>query len=340
MGLGLEKAGFEILYANDVNKDAANTYRTNLHAKVVECGNVMGTDPLDIQKRIKREVDIIVAGTPCQGFSTLGKRNSSDPRNMLFKQVARFVKTFKPKMFLMENVGGMLNMGDGVMFVKIRKAFEEAGYSTTYKLLSASDFGVPQNRKRVFMIGTRGNTKDVRFPRPRGRKITVEEAISDLDFLGVGERSTIYKKHQSTAYQRKMRSGGATLHNHESPCHSERIQKRFARIPSGTNGRSVIERSETGKRDCHRMDPASPSKTVTTLPEDFIHYGKNRVPTVRELARLQSFPDSFVFTGPRTTGGDRRAHSCCQYTQVGNAVPPELACRVFKSLKRTLMASF
>ena len=150
----------------------------------------------------------------------------------------------------------------------------------------------------------------------------------------------IYKKRQTTTYQRRMHLGYALLHNHESPRHSERIQTRFAKIPIGLNGRLVIKKSETSKRDYYRMDPNIPSKTVTTLPEDFIHYAKNRIPTVRELARLQSFPDSFVFTGPRTTGGERRMHSCCQYTQVGNAVPPELAYRVLKSLARTLKQDF
>ena len=118
---------------------------------MVECGNVMKINPRDIQKRIKRDVDIIVAGTPCQGFSLLGRRNSNDPRNGLFKQVVKFVKTIKPKMFLMENVGGLLTMEDGNVFLKIRAMFEDAGYSTTYKVLSASEFGVPQNRKRVFL---------------------------------------------------------------------------------------------------------------------------------------------------------------------------------------------
>ena len=119
MGLGLEQAGFEVLYANDISKDATYTYRTNLHADMVECKDVTRVDMHKLRARIDRPVDIIVAGTPCQGFSMLGKRDPDDPRNAMFKHLARFLAVFQPKAFIMENVAGMLSMRNGLDFAKI-----------------------------------------------------------------------------------------------------------------------------------------------------------------------------------------------------------------------------
>ena len=334
MGLGLEQAGFEVLYANDISEDAANTYRENLSAGVVECKDVKLVRPRKVKEKIGRDrVDLVVAGTPCQGFSTLGKRDPDDPRNALFNHLARFLRAFKPKMFVMENVGGMLAMRGGLDFGRIRKKLESAGYSTTYVTLNASDYGVPQNRERVFLIGTTGDAGGITGPKPAKRKTTVEEAISDLDFLDFGEASSAYEKRPETKYQKKMRKGCRTLLNHKAPRHSRKVRDRFAEIPPGENGRKVVV---MGKRDCYKMDPGSQSRTVTTLPEDSVHYGKDRIPTVRELARIQSFPDWFTFTGPRTTGGRQRRVTCCQYTQVGNAVPPMLARRLFESIRPML----
>lgn len=333
MGLGLEQAGFEVLYANDISRDATSTYRTNLHAGIVECKDIALVNPRVLKKEIGRPVDILVAGTPCQGFSTLGKRNPDDPRNALFKHLARFLKAFKPKMFVMENVGGMLVMRSGRDFARIRGKLEAVGYSTAYVKLNASKYGVPQSRERVFLIGTTGDAAGITGPKPDRSITTVRDAISDLDFLDFGEESATYGKRPETGYQRKMRRGCSSLRNHEAPRHSKKVRDRFAAIPPGRNGRKVVE---MGKRDCYKMDPDSLARTVTTLPEDFVHYEKDRIPTVRELARLQSFPDWFVFTGPRTTGGRQRKVTCCQYTQVGNAVPPMLARRLFESIKLML----
>ncbi len=335
MGLGLENAGFDILYANDINKDATNTYKMNLNAKIVECGDVTKINPNDVQKRIGRKhVDLIVAGTPCQGFSTSGKRNPNDPRNKLFRQLLKFVNTFEPKFFVMENVSGLLSMEEGNVIKKIKKYFLQIGYNVHHKVLSAAEFGIPQNRNRVFIIGTKKEIGyEMLFPRiGKAKQVTVKDALSDLCFLQVGEKSDSYKMKPKSQYQKTMRKNSKRLCNHEAANHSQKVQNRFARIPSGINIRSIIAKKETNKRDCYRLDPKKQSRTVTTLPEDFIHYQKNRIPTVREMARLQSFPDTFVFSGPRTTGGPRRIHQCPQYTQVGNAVPPMMARRVFMTL--------
>jgi len=129
-----------------------------------------------------------------------------------------------------------------------------------------------------------------------------------------------------------MRKNAVALHNHESPNHSEKIQRRFALVPRGKNGKDVLRRFGISKHTYFKLDPSRASRTVTTLPEDFIHYEQNRIPTVREMARLQSFPDDFVFCSKRTTGGRRRKDECPQYTQVGNAVPPLMAEAVFSNI--------
>jgi len=339
MGLGLKKAGFDVLYANDINEDAVKTYRANLKDTLVECGDITKIDPLDVKKKIKNQkIELIVAGTPCQGFSTSGKRNPNDPRNKLFKQLIKFVNEFQPKIFVMENVSGLLNMEDGNTFEHISKSFKAIGYNVHHDILTASDFGVPQNRKRVFIIGTKNKIpKSKLFPKTRKKEtISVEEAISDLAFLGLNAKTNSYKIKPNSKYQKKMRMKSKNIQNHESANHSEKIQKRFAKIPPGIDGRDVLDKSVTSKRDFYRMNPKNPSRTITTLPEDFIHYKLNRIPTVREMARLQSFPDDFIFLGPRTTGGKQRIKSCPQYTQVGNAVPPLMATAVFRKLSRVI----
>jgi DNA (cytosine-5)-methyltransferase 1 len=339
MSLGLEKAGYDVLYANDINIDALKTYKYNFPKVIVEHGDITKIDPHDVKKQLKgKKIHLITAGTPCQGFSMLGRRNPNDPRNKLFKQIIKFVKVIKPKMFVMENVSGLLSMDDGSAFDKIKNYFEEAGYHVKYKVLSAADFGVPQNRNRVFIVGTQKNIPEEKiFPRiKKNMPVTVKEAISDLAFLGIGKKSTKYMIKPKSSFQKMMRKKSPVLYNHESSRHSDVVQKRFAKIPSGKNGRNVLKNSGTKKRDYYRMHPNKTCRTITTIPEDFIHYEKNRIPTVREMARLQSFPDDFIFLGHKMTGGLRRRYDCPQYTQVANAVPPLLAKVVFKNIAKVL----
>jgi len=337
MSLGLENAGYDIVFANDINSDALKTYKHNFPHVLVEHGDITKISPYEVSKKIKRKkIDIIVAGTPCQGFSTSGRRNPNDPRNKLFKQLLKFIEFFKPKMFVMENVSGLLSMEKGNAFEKIKKEFQKAGYNVEHEILSAADFGVPQNRNRVFIIGSKKIiSKKKLYPKPYVIKhVKVDEAISDLCFLGINEKSTSYKKPAKTKYQKLMRKSNLVLSNHESSNHSKRVQQRFSKIPQGMDGRNVLKNTDTNKRDFYRLHPNKISRTITTLPDDYIHYAKNRIPTVRELARLQSFPDRFVFLGPRTTGGKQRIKSCPQYTQVGNAVPPILSEAVFKNIRK------
>lgn len=336
MSLGLKRAGFDIIYANEINPDAVKTYKKNFPDVFVQEGDIKKLNPALIKKQIGK-VDLIAAGTPCQGFSMVGPRSPNDPRNKLFLQLLKFVKTFKPKMFVMENVPGILTTDNGKVIERIINSFSRIGYFIQYKILSASEFGVPQDRKRIIIIGTMKKIPSEKlFPVSKRKKVSVKEALSDLAFLEINEKAIMHRNKPKSSFQSKMRKNTKMIFNHESCNHSIKIQKRFAQIPVGKNGGQVLKNSGTKKRDYYRMHPKRISRTITTIPEDFIHYQQNRIPTVREMARLQSFPDDFEFLGPKMTGGKKRTKSCPQYTQVANAVPPLMAEAVFKKIKLTL----
>lgn len=345
LSLGLEKAGFNILYANEINKDASDTYIKNLvknngHKTYVDTRDIGEVKTSEIRKFTgNKEIHLVAGGPPCQGFSMAGKRDIDDPRNKLFKEMLRIVREIHPPLFLMENVKGILSMDNGKVIKTIKEAFEEKdlGYDVRIEVLKASKFGVPQDRERVFIIGTRiGN--GVLHPRPKKntKAISVKEAIDDLSFLNSGESSTEYKLKTNSAYQRKMKGKNKILHNHQSSKHNKNIIERFSKLKPGQTGKDLPKEYQTKKRTLVRMLPNKPAKTVMTMPDDYIHYKKNRALTVREMARLQSFPDSFVFEGKRTTGGKRRRFEIPQYSQVGNAVPPLLAEKVGEHLIKCL----
>ena len=334
MSLGIKRAGFDIVYANEINADAVKTYQKNFPDVFVQQEDIKKVNPVLLKKKIGK-VDLIAAGTPCQGFSMAGPRNPNDPRNELFLQLLKFVETFKPKIFVMENVPGILTMDNGKVIKRIEKSFFKIGYTIQYKILHASDFGVPQERKRIFIVGMKKKISfENLFPNSKKNKVTVEDALSDLANLGINDHSSVYHSKPKSKFQSKMRKKSKVIYNHESSNHNIEIQKRFANVPAGKNGSKVLKNTRTKKRDYHRMHPKTASRTITTIPEDFIHYKQNRIPTVREMARLQSFPDNFEFLGPKMTGGKRRKISCPQYTQVANAVPPLLAEIVFENLKK------
>lgn len=334
MSIGLEKAGFKVIYANEINQDAAATYSHNFPQVYLENKDIRDVNLSRLNFKLNQPVlSLIAAGVPCQGFSTAGKRNPRDPRNHLYKEVLRFVMKFKPEFVVIENVVGMLYAAKGQFVKRIESRLVEMGYIVHHRVLSAASYGVPQRRKRLFIIGgLRDLPPNLFFPRPFRTRLSVSQALSDLSFLGVGVRADEYRRPPRSAYQKLMRAKSDVLSNHESPNHSRRIQRMFASVPPGVNARTVFGRNYSGKRVRVKLHPRKRSNTLTTLPEDVIHYSQNRILTVREMARLQSFPDRFVFLGPRTTGGRQRKYSCPQYTQVGNAVPPLLAGAVLSNL--------
>ncbi|OQD36000.1 DNA cytosine methyltransferase [Bacillus toyonensis] len=392
MSEGFLQAGFHIPCATDYSKEVAETY-INRHQQLGYDVNYYSGDIRELTKNRKKfkgfigenKIDVIVGGPPCQGFSLSGKRLEDDIRNTLFIEYLRMVKLVKPKYFVMENVEGLLSY----KFRKIKglgkEVYEEIypqeviekealrlGYHVKWKVLNAKDFGVPQNRPRVIFLGHRikkcRNEKyknlvtPPRFPTALKTMVTIEDAISDLNFIQNGEVKTKYDKRfgNKSDYQKCLKEGltpsisgkpikAEILYNHQASKHNEKTLERFKLLKSGESINALLQRLPeelkanfaTKKFRCTKLDKNNVSPTVLTLPDDIIHYDMNspRILTVRELARLQSFDDSFEFRGKRTTGGNRRKFETPQYTQVGNAVPPLFARAIAKEIYTALSSS-
>jgi DNA (cytosine-5)-methyltransferase 1 len=345
---GLIQAHFKVIIANEKQKDAAATYRKNhphtnmIEGDIVEIGDTKIIPAIKDEIKENGEIDLIAAGPPCQGFSLAGRRNINDKRNSLFKELVKIVHETKPRFFLMENVKGILSMDQGRVIRAIEKAFQEKeGYAVQHYVLDAAWFGVPQHRERVFILGRKDGVKPIspidinNLPTDF---VTVGEAISDLDFLEAGQTSNEYLKAAESNYQKQMREGCGRydLHNHEAPNHSKQVIMRFAQFKEGQTMKEIPDGWQTKKRNVFRFEKNKPCWTLTTLPDDYIHYSQNRIPTVREFARLQSFPDHYIFNGKKCTGGLQRRVDVPQYSQVGNAVPPLLAKGVGLCIKSQL----
>lgn len=312
-------------------------------------------------KRLRGHVDLVAGGPPCQGFSMNGRRDPEDPRSQMINAYFDFVDLVRPRIVLLENVQGFASMphetcGNYPSFAKAR--LKELGYDPFETIVTASDFGVPQRRLRYLLIGIEVGTLPGVSPVERlkvGRKrflqklglglepISVSEALCDLetlqgklvedpDFGPQGFKALDYRAPKvKPAYIRLMReSWPGKPSDMRLARHSEKVVKRFQDILKNCKrGQSISaedrERFGIKKRSVTPLDPAAPAPTITTLPDDLVHYSEPRTMTVREHARIQSFPDWFQFCGPYTTGGHRRKHDCPRYTQVGNAVPPILA---------------
>lgn len=318
----------------------------------------------------KNHIDVITGGPPCQGFSLAGIRNPDDVRNTLVKSYIKILKQVKPKYFVMENVLGILSArfnnykgyktytDESVVDVLLSE-FAHIGYSNVkIKTLDASDYGVPQRRLRVIFLGTRDDIS-VELSHPEVKiapKISVKDAIDDLKNIRLGTEETIYRKKILSDYQSASRLGRTPninnhpvaaegITNHQTSRHTAIVLERFTKLKQGENIKSLLsrlsedeqERLKTKKNNCKKILPNEPAPTMLTLPDDVIHYSQSRILTVREMARIQSFDDSFEFLGKRTTGGDRRKHETPQYTLVGNAVPPLLAFAIAKEIKGCLM---
>ena len=314
---GFIDAGYEVVLGIDNWKDAIITFEKNHEGSIGLVADLFYETAKEISERTGiKEVDVIIGGPPCQGFSVAGKRIVDDERNKLYKSFVSFVDFYKPKAFLMENVPNIGSMGQGAVKENIIKDFEELGYTVVYKVLMASEFGVPQNRKRAFFIGTRGN--EFNFPKASTANLfTSKDAISDLPEKSLPNGKE-YSDNPKSEYQEIIRKGSKGIYNHEITNHSEKTIEIISMVPDGGNYKNLpIELQQT--RNVHiawtRLNSNKPSFTIDTGHRHHFHYEYNRIPTVRESARIQSFPDSFIFSGTKTS----------QYKQVGNAVPPLLA---------------
>jgi len=318
LSLGFERAGFEVVKAIDFDRYAVQTYNHNRNCAVAEEKNIIDVDD-DFIKNLGR-VDGMIGGPPCQGFSTAGQRIIDDDRNKLYREYFRILGQVQPKFFVIENVTGLLTFGKGIVRDDIIKRADALGYKLFYKTLDASKYGVPQVRLRVIFVGIRKELckKDFVFPEGTSTPISVIDAIGDLPSLDSGEDKTKYRLKPSTTYQKKMREGVKVLTNHDLSVHTEKTKRIIAKIPEGGSVMSLPE-SEREGRNYHallrKMDRSKPSLCIDTGHRTYFHFEEKRIPSTREVARLQSFPDSFEFLGPRND----------QQRQVGNAVPPILA---------------
>lgn len=328
MSYGFEMAGFRPVLAIDNWQDALDTYIYNNPRVTTLCADLSVIDVRKVASDFRiKEVDLIIGGPPCQGFSVAGKRIVEDIRNKLYKSFVSFVEFFSPEMFVMENVPNILSIGEGMVREAILADFRSLGYNVKYKVLTASDYGVPQNRRRAIFVGAKNG--DFEFPVPSVKnKVTVSQALSDLPECSVNNGSEYEKPEQST-YQKWARSKSNGIYNHEITEHNERTQHIISLVPDGGNYRDLPEEYRN-TRKVHiawtRLNSQKPSITIDTGHRHHFHYCFNRIPTVRECARLQSFPDNYVFLKSRTS----------QYKQVGNAVPPLMAAAIAEEIKRTL----
>jgi len=331
---GFEWNGFEPVVAIDFWDDAIKTYNHNRKDKVgISMDVTQFNDELLPNILKEHKIDGIIGGPPCQGFSTarlsnatekIGKINES--RNHLYLEFFRTVNIVKPKFFLIENVRGLVSANKGTFVKDIIERFGGIGYNVSYKILNASDYGVPQNRQRVFFVGLLEG--EFEFPEKLEYKISTREAIMDL-IQSNEEDVQKYSTPSKNEYQKLMRNGKKTIKNHEVTIHNEQTTNVISMVPNGGNIKSLPPEYwniRKYNKAFQRMNSELPSNTIDTGHRNYFHYEANRIPTARESARIQSFPDSFEFLGTKGS----------QYKQIGNAVPPLLANVLAKKIKTYL----
>ena len=320
---------FEVVAANEILQEPAMAYSLN-HPET----KMYNTDIADFSVRQVYEdigiknIDIVLGGPPCQSYSTVGKRDLSDPRAGLFREYCRILKESSAKIFIFENVRGMLSIKKGALFQEMLSLFEGLGYAVQYQIMNAAEYGVPQIRERVIIVGTK-NGISFSFPETthgldKKPFLTIADAVSDLPFIKTDEKSETYETPPQNDFQKQMRKNGdSLLHDHSAPKNNERLVKIMELLPDGGTPKDLPEKlrptSGFGNTYC-RLWWDRPGTTITRnlgTPSSSrcIHPKAPRPLTTREGARLQSFPDNFKFYGSR---GKKNL-------QVGEAVPPMLS---------------
>lgn len=358
---GFRQAGFECVYANDINTWAIKTFRANHPTTLADNRPIREVDAAALRKELgmaKGELDVLVGGPPCQGFSiNAPERFLEDPRNSLFCDYLRFIEEFEPEALLFENVPGILSLGGGVIFERIVEALGSHGYSVSVKILFSAHYGVPQERWRTIILGCRNGSAPA-HPYPthyataranfKGGKtmifralpleervllpcVTVGDAIGDLPRLQMGEGGEIvpYDKSAHSDYSRLMRSAEPVTYNHFAGKLAAQNVERMKHVKPGGSWRDIpFELLPKGMQKARTSDHTkrygrlrNDGLAGTVLTKCDPHWGavflpdQDRALTVREAARIQSFPDRYKFLGPRVA----------QYEQVGNAVPVLMA---------------
>lgn len=345
LSYGFEQAGFDVSLGLDIDHEALSTYKKNrpgIKVVPVDIRQIGMKEILGHMPTKRREVDGILASPPCRGFSQSNRRSRdlNNPLNLLYLDVLRIIDEFKPSWFLIENVWGLQQVGNGHVQAHIIQLGSSMGYSVTAEVLNAADYGIPQTRRRIFFVGLLGRDRFT-FPKPHGRpRVTVREALGDLPSLVTGDVRDIlpYKFWGDllSEYQSKLRgskeqglvSGNLVTHNNET------VLRRYTHIPPGGNWRNIPPGLMTNYKNpnqCHtgiyrRLEWDAPSVVISNFRKNMlIHPEEDRGLSIREAARLQSFPDPFVFEGSL---GSRQQ-------QVADAVPPLLAYTLAKTIKRS-----
>lgn len=335
LSYGAGMSGIDVRYAVEINPHAAASFAFNHKNAKVLTGDItkINTSELDLGGQ---EVFVIMGGPPCQGFSMSNtmSRNMDNEKNFLYLQFVRFVRELKPKWFVLENVWGLTKMNEGQTLEMIKESFVSLGYDVKWKVLWASDYGVPQKRFRCFIIGNRDGI-DFEWPVAHKKIVTVGEALADLPPLVNGQMvdvlpySIAYK--DASAYAKMMRKRSPMAQQNYVSLNNDLVIKRYAYIPQGGNWRDIpdeLMQNYADKSRCHsgiykRLREDTPSVVISNYRKSMIiHPTQDRGLSVREAARLQSFPDDFIFKGP---------HMSIQQ-QIGNAVPPLLSKAVFDQI--------
>ena len=333
---GFQQAGFHVLLGVDNTEIALKTFAKNHDNSKTLNFDLHKDEAIDIivESTEGKEIDVIIGGPPCQGFSLTGTRNENDERNTLFNAMFRLAKRVNPKAIIIENVPGLLKLYNGKAKKEIIELCELYGYNCNPQILFAPDYGVPQIRKRVFFVALRKDLGIFEFPEKLytpDNYVSCESAIGDLPDLefDLGANELKYDKKPKTQYQKTMRNGNKVIFNHVGTKHTEHVINVISQVPEGGNHKDLppgVGDSRKFNEAWTRYHSQKPSKTIDTGHRNHFHYKWNRVPTVRENARLQSFPDDFIFLGNKTQ----------QNRQVGNAVPPILGQVLADQLKNYL----
>jgi DNA (cytosine-5)-methyltransferase 1 len=333
MSLGALKAGIITKIAVEIDFNTAQTYSANNSSTFVINDDISNINYFQFEK--KNEPVILFGGPPCQGFSNSNQKNRSvnNPKNWLFKEFLRCTKLIMPDWVVIENVVGLVSLNRGFFLEEIVSELNKLKYTVNYKILNAVDFGVPQKRKRIFIVASLHNIK-FEFPTPNSDNfINVGEAISDLPELKNGDLiySLPYRSKPITKYAKEMRQSSRKSRNNNVSKNSDLILERYRYIPQGGNWQNIPNRLMKNYEDksrCHggiyrRLLENEPSIVIGNYRKNMlIHPNVDRGLSVREAARLQSFPDWYIFKGPLVA----------QQQQVGDAVPPKLAEAVFKQI--------
>lgn len=334
LSLGFKQNGFEIVFANEYDKNIAKAYKKNNPETIVNDSDIRDINFDKIFSPYKGKIDVVVGGPPCQGFSQKGKRiGLEDERNFLFQQFAKVVEYVKPKYFVLENVPNILTAEQGFFKRQIVEMFGGLGYAVNAKVLKAEKHGVPQTRRRAVFLGKLGPSNNMNIPDDTGERTTVIEAIGDLPELKSGEMTyddAPYSVSPSNLFQREMRAKSTGIYNHVATNHSKLALKRLKLVTLTSTKDDLPEEHRT--KSIHsgtwtRLKPNGYARTITTRFDtpasgQFTLPYQDRCITVREAARLQSFPDDYIFYGGKSS----------QMLQVGNAVPPKLASSIAKTI--------